>query len=123
MEGLEFILKQIEEKLMQNLSIAVLAISFWMIQAEGMTTENLQSIMATLGFSFDETTNALTADGSTYTIYQLLEYCVVNLFPNIKVLYVSVMECIIDNAKYMEYITDAEKNYLLRRLVTSTEVI
>lgn len=116
MVGLEFILKQIEEKLMQNLSIAVLAIAFWMIQAEGMTTANLHSVMTTLGFTFDETEETLTADGTTYTIYQLLEYCVYNLFPTIKVLYMSIMECIISKAENMEYITSTEAAFLLSEL-------
>lgn len=119
MTGLDYILKQIEDKLMQYLSIAVLAISFWMIKAEGMSTENLQSIMRTLGFTFDEATHSLTANGTTYNIYQLLEYCVDFLFPTVKVLSVSLMDCIISKAKYMEYITGEECTTLLTKLIAN----
>lgn len=117
MIGLKYIMEQIEDKLLQNMSIAVLAITFWMIRAEGMTTDNLNSVMAILGFQFDSATNTLTANGTTYNIYQLLEYCVYTLFPTVKVLTVTVIECVIEKAKSMEYITETETEFLLTELI------
>lgn len=102
---------------MHKISIAMMAIAFWVINAEGMSNKNLQNVMTQLGFAFNQATAVLTAGGTDYTIYGLLEYCITNVYPNERTLTAAALKCIIKKSENKEYITSAQRTTLEGMLI------
>jgi len=112
MNYFKYICEKIVEGIMQKLSIAMLAISFWVINAEGMSSENLQNIMRQLGFTFNESTAILTVGETQYTINGLLTYCIEYVYPNERTLTAAALKCIIKKCENRGYITSTERTTL-----------
>jgi len=108
----KYLCEKITEGIMQNMSVAMMAIAFWVIKAEGMGSDNLQDIMLRLGFTFDEPAAILTAGGTDYTIYNLLDYCVTSVYPNERTLTAAALKCIIKKCENKLYITAEQRTSL-----------
>lgn len=112
MNAYETVMKYVQDGFLKSMSIAVMAIMFWVAQSFTMSNDNVQSIMTELGFSFDTSTAILTVDGTDYTIYQMIEYSINNLYKQEVVITYLAMSSSIKFAHDMEYITDAERDNL-----------
>lgn len=116
MNYFKYLCDKIAEGIMQKFSIAMLAVSFWIINADGMSTENLKSVIESLGFQFDESTYVLSVGETSYNIYQLLDYCIVSVYPVERTLNPPILKCIIKKCEKMEYITPSQSSVLQLKL-------
>jgi len=77
MNAYEYILKQIQNGV-ESFVVAVLSIYFYIISTgtltqNDMTSDNLASVMTTLGYTYDTSTDTFNDGTTDYTIYQLLD--------------------------------------------------
>lgn len=116
MNYFKYLCERIVDGVMQKISIAMLAIAFWIINADGMSTDNLKSVLKTLGFQFNFSTCVLTVGSKTYDIYNLLDYCIENVYPSERTLNASTLKCVIRKCEKMEYINSSQSSVLYLKL-------
>lgn len=106
------LMSYIETKLFGNFAIAMMAIVLWIIKAPTINNNSIGDIMTALGFTFDTSTAVLTIGETTYTVYQAIEFSIINLFRKEEVINPPSMSNSIRFAFDMEYITAAERDAL-----------
>lgn len=114
MNSYDTVMQYLNDGKLKKLSIAVMAVIFWIIRTFKMSDDNIRSVMTALGdgFAFNTTTAILTFDGTDYTISQMLEYSIANLYKKVDLITYLVVSSGIKFAHDMEYITDAERDNL-----------
>lgn len=115
----EQILAQIESKAFTNLEIALMAISYWMIEAPGMTDANLADIMSKLNYTFNTTTRILSDGTNNLTVYDMLISAIENIYTTSN-LTAATLKLVIRKAFSKAYITAEQKTTLLNSLSTAT---
>lgn len=111
----ERILKDIDNKIFTNLDIALMSIMYWIIKSPGMTTEHLEDIMTRIGYAFDITTMALSDGTNSYTVLQMLEHTVNNVYVNTS-LSPEMLALIINKCVKQGYINLADAQTLIDSL-------
>jgi hypothetical protein len=91
----EEMLKKIVDGRMSKLSIAMLSIIYYVIGSKGMTADNLADIMSKLGYTYNTSTNVLNDGTTDYTVYDLLNKVITDLYPIDEILYPATMENIL----------------------------
>ena len=114
MNSYDTVMKFLSDGKLKKLSIAVMAVIFWIIRTFKMSDDNIESVMEALGdgFEFNTTTAILTFDGAGYDIYQMLEYSIANLYKKVDLITYLVVSSGIKFAHDMEYITSTERDAL-----------
>lgn len=115
----EQILAQIESKAFTNLEIALMAISYWMIEAPGMTDANLADIMSKLNYTFDTATRILSDGTNNLAVYDMLVSAIENIYTTSN-LTAATLKLIIRKCFSKAYITAEQKIILLNNLSTAT---
>ncbi len=111
MNSYETVMAYLNEGMLKKMSVAVMAIIFWVTKSFTMSNSNLESVMTALGseFSFNTSTAVLTVNSTTYTIYQMIEYSIENLYKKVDVITYLAVSSSIKFSYDMEYITAAER--------------
>lgn len=120
MNSYETILKQIQSKLFSNLDIALMAIMYWIIKSPGMSNEHIADIMTRIGFTFDISAMTLNDGTNTYTVLQMLQKAISDIYTTSK-LSAETLSLIIDKCYTKEYITPQQAQDLINSLATATE--
>jgi hypothetical protein len=115
----EQILAQIESKAFTNLEIALMAISYWIIEAPGMTDTNLADIMTKLNYTFDITNKTLNDGTNTLTVYDMLYHAIETIYTTSN-LTAAALKLVIRKVYSKNYITSDQKSTLLNNLSTAT---
>lgn len=121
MNSYETTMMYLNEGLLKKMSVAVMAIIFWVTKSFSMTDSNISDIMEALGeeFSFNAATAVLTVGLTTYTIYEMIEYSILNLYKKVDVITYLVVSRSVKFAFEMEYITESQRDALTALLKAS----
>jgi len=102
-----------------SLIIAMLAIMYYIIQADGMDATNLTDIMTRINMSFNTSTSVLTSGETTYTIYDLISTTITTLYPTSIVITPEFISLAIYKTKRYGYITAAQATALRTALANA----
>lgn len=99
--------------------VAMLAIMYYIIQAEGMSAANLTDIMTRLNMTYDTTTHVLTCGETTCTIYDLVLKVINEYYENSIVVTPELITLLIYKTKRYGYITSAQATELKAALANA----
>ena len=102
-----------------HLIVAMLAIMYYVIQAEGMSAEHLTDIMTKISMSFNTSTNILTSGETTYTINDLLHTTITTLYPKSMVITPEFILFSLYKLKRYSYITAEQYTTLKSELANA----
>ena len=100
-----------------NLIVAMLAIMYYMIGADGMTAEHIVDIMTRISMSYDTTLRQLTSGETTYSIYDLFHTVITTLYPNSMVITPELLVFSLQKSKTKGYLTAEEYTALKREVI------
>jgi len=86
-----------------NLYIVMLAMFWWMTGE--LTETDRNTVLTEVGYTYNSTDKTVTDGTTTYTMYQLLDNCVTNIYPTSDVIDYDMMTGIIDVVYNKGYIT------------------
>jgi hypothetical protein len=93
--------------------IALLSAFYYIINAAGMTAENLADIMTKLGYTYNTSTNVLNDGIKDYSVAAQIEYALNSFYPTSKPLNPTTMLCMIIVCYRKSLITSTEKATLI----------
>lgn len=102
-----------------SLVIALLAVMYYIIQADGMDATHLANIMSRIDMSFDTSTSVLTNGETAYTIYDLISTTITTLYPASLVITPEFISLAIYKTKRYGYITAAQATTLRAALANA----
>lgn len=115
MNSYETILNQIKSNIFNALDIALMSIMYWVIQSPGMSDEHLADIMSRIGYTFDTSTMTLNDGTSNYTILQMLQNAISDIYTTSKIPPES-LALVINKCKSKGYITAEQAQTLIDSL-------
>lgn len=92
--------------------VAMLAIMYYIIQAEGMNASNLADIMTRLNMTYDTTAHILTFGETNCTTYDLILKVINEYYENSVVVTPELISLLIYKTKRYGYITSAQATEL-----------
>ena len=98
-----------------NICIVMLAMFWWM--TNGMNLTDRDAVLQEVGYSYNSTDKTVTDGTNTYTMYQLLDYCIKNVYPNSDVIDYNMMNSVVDVVENKGYITADQATTLKGEIV------